>query len=243
VLKHCLGGAERTHMEDTSSFGLDDVRRTSAAAEPRCPSCGGLVAVDAEWCGQCYAPLRAATSVAEATDGAVATPGGGALRVAEGRPAWTCSACGETNAIDEGLCATCGTPFARLFEEPNHRPEIDPENAAVWSLVWPGLGHWKAGYRADAIARAVLFAWTFGALSVLLVSRFGKGGLGATFPLFVLFAGSAATVYGISALDAYRLAAGQDPVVSSRALLWGSAALVVLSVLIATFVTLPAARR
>jgi hypothetical protein len=44
-------------------------------------------------------------------------------------------------------------------------------------------------------------------------------------------------------LDAYRLAAGDTPVMSSRALLWTSAGLVFLSVLIATFVTLPAARR
>jgi hypothetical protein len=44
-------------------------------------------------------------------------------------------------------------------------------------------------------------------------------------------------------LDAYRIAKGEDPVVSTRMLLWGSAALVVLSTLIATLVTLPAARR
>jgi hypothetical protein len=225
-----------------SSFGRGDLGAAPAVSdERRCPACRARVAVDAEWCGLCYAPLPA-VSIAE-TEGGVATPGGGALHVAEGKPAWTCSACGESNAIDESACTTCGTPFARLFEQPLERPQIDPENAVVWSLLWPGLGHWKAGYRADAIARIVLFAWTFGALSVLLVSRFGKGGLGVTLPLFLLFAASAGSVYAISAVDAYRVAAGRDPVVSSRALLWGSAALVVLSVLIATFLTLPAARR
>jgi hypothetical protein len=227
-------------VED-SSFGLGELGLSAASDQRRCPSCGARVTADAEWCGLCYAPLPAA-SIAE-TEGGVATPGGGALHVTEGKPAWTCSACGDTNAIDASTCATCGTPFARLFEQPAKRPPIDPENAVVWSLLWPGLGHWMAGYRADAIARAVLFAWTFGALSVLLISRFGKGGLGATFPLFLLFAASAGTVYAVSAIDAYRLAAGRDPMVSSRALLWGSAALVVLTVLIATFLTLPAARR
>jgi predicted RNA-binding Zn-ribbon protein involved in translation (DUF1610 family) len=221
---------------------MGDLASVSAASEERrCPSCGSRVAVGADWCALCYAPV-AAPSITE-TRGGVSTPGGGALHVAEGKPAWTCAACGETNPIDAATCATCGTAFTRLFEQPVERPEIDPENAAVWSLLWPGLGHWKAGYRADAIARGVLFAWTFGALSILLVSRFGKGGLGATFPLFLLFASSSAAVYAVSALDAYRVAGGHDPLVSSRALLWGSAALVVLSVLIATFLTLPAARQ
>lgn len=234
-------GPNEQDVED-SSFRLGDLGAVSAASdERRCPSCGARVAVDAEWCGLCYATLPAAPT--PETGRGVTTPGGGALHVTEGKPAWTCSACGETNAIDESTCTTCGTPFARLFEQPVERPQIDPENAVVWSLLWPGLGHWKAGYRADAIARIVLFAWTFGALCVLVVSRFGKGGLGATLPLFLLFAAASGVVYAVSAVDAFRVAAGRDPVVSSRALLWGSAALVVLSVLIATFLTLPAARR
>jgi hypothetical protein len=227
---------------DDSAFGTGDLGSVSAASdERRCPSCGSRVAADAEWCALCYARLPA-PSIAQ-TRGGMATPGGGALHVAEGKPAWTCAVCGETNPIDTAMCATCGTAFARLFEQPAERPHVDPEKAAVWSLLWPGLGHWRAGYRADAIARGVLFAWTFGALTILLVSRFGKGGLGVTFPLFLLFASSSAAVYAVSVFDAYRLAGGQDPLVSSRALLWGSAALVVLSVLIATFLTLPAARQ
>lgn len=88
-----------------------------------------------------------------------------------------------------------------------------------------------------------MFGWAFGALLILLVSRFGKGGLGPTFPLFLLFVGASLMIYVLSAVDAYRLASGDPPVVSSRALLWTSAGLVFLSVLIATFVTLPAARR
>ena len=35
-------------------------------AERRCPTCGALASPDAEWCGQCFAPLnrRAETSAA-----------------------------------------------------------------------------------------------------------------------------------------------------------------------------------
>jgi uncharacterized membrane protein len=130
-----------------------------------------------------------------------------------------------------------------LFADEDERPDVDPQSAAVRSMVLPGLGHWKLGLRADAVARMVMFGWAFGALLVLLVSRFGKGGLGPTMPLFVLFLGSSAAIYSLSAIDAYRIAAGDLPLISSRTLLWASAGLVVLSVLIASLVTLPAARR
>jgi hypothetical protein len=212
----------------------------------RCPSCGALVAADAEWCGQCYASLRERTSVVPASPsdgGRLETPGGGVVEVAHGKATWTCPVCSETNELEVAFCRICGTPFARLFAEPEAPPSVDPERAAVWSVVFPGLGHWKLRRRADAVARFVLFAWSFGTLAVILASRFGKGGLGPTLPLVVLFAGASLAVYAVSILDASRLARGADPIVSSRVLLWASAGVVVLSVLLATFVTLPAARR
>ena len=175
---------------------------------------------------------------------ALTTPGGGRIEVeAGGKPTWTCSVCFEPNAIEATICATCGAPFGRLLQEPKQRPEIKPQSAATWSLVWPGIGHWKAGYRADGIARMVLFAWTFGALMILLVARFGTGGLGPVFPLVALFLIAASAVYAISAIDAYRLAGGDAPLVTSRVLLWGSALLIVASVALASFLTLPAVRQ
>jgi hypothetical protein len=195
------------------------------------------VSTDAEWCGQCYAPLRPA-----AAEGRVSKPPPG-LEVTDGRPAWSCPVCGQRNEIEASLCTACGTPFARLFEEPNARPEVDPQSAAAWSLAFPGLGHWRLGRNGDAVARAIVFAWAFGALLILLVSRFGKGGLGPTFSLFAIFLLGSVIVYATSALDAYRIASGEEPLVSSRTLLWGSVGLIVLSVMIATLVTLPAVRR
>jgi ribosomal protein L40E len=169
--------------------------------ERRCPTCGGLVSPDAEWCGQCFSPLDRAGDTAERTatdpdlpqverlEAALGTASGG-LEVDEGRPTWVCPVCQERNPIEAATCTTCGTPFTRLFEEREERPDVEPQTAAVWSMVFPGLGHWKLGRRADAIARIVMFAWAFGALLILLVSRFGKGGLGPTMPLFLLFLGS-----------------------------------------------------
>ena len=40
-----------------------------------------------------------------------------------------------------------------------------------------------------------MFGWACGALLVLLVSRFGKGGIGPTFPLFALFLGASLMIY------------------------------------------------
>lgn len=237
--------------------------------EPRCPSCGGLVTSDADWCGQCYAPLRGAgaepqpqgedrPAVAPEAGGpdaepsrgealtrrtAVATPGGGHVEVAEGTAAWDCPVCGDRNAIEASVCSTCQTPFARLFEEPVRREEIEPKTAALWSLAFPGLGHWKGGARPDAIARIVLFAWTIGTVLIMLLSRPAGGGFGTAFPLFALYLGSSMALYAESALDAHRAASGHDPLVSSRTLMWAAAALVLGSVVLATFVTLPAARQ
>src|SRR5262245_22033729 len=218
-------------------------------SERRCPNCGALVAADAEWCGQCFTPLTTsetaptAPATGEASTAGVATELPKGIRIEDGRPAWTCPVCETRNPIEASVCSTCGTPFSRLLEEPPAQTQMDPQAAAVWSMVFPGLGHWKLGRRGDAVARFAMFGWSFGALMVLLVSRFGKGGLGPTMPLFLLFLGASVAIYVLSAVDAYRIASGDQPIVGSRALLWTSAGLIVLSVLIATFVTLPAARR
>jgi ribosomal protein L40E len=215
----------------------------------RCPSCGALISPGADWCGQCFAVLRPAEATTLPTNAALGRaattedPVRGGLEIEGGRPTWTCPACEARNPIEASVCATCGTPFARLLQEEDERPEMDPQSAAVLSMVFPGLGHWKLGRKGDAIARFAMFGWSFGALMILVVSRIGKGGFGPTFPLFVLFAFASAAIYVLSAVDAYRLASGEEPLVNSRTLLWASAGLVVLSVLIASFVTLPSARR
>lgn len=213
------------------------------ALERRCPSCGALVSADAEWCGQCFTRLGAVTAAADLPTAAVGGAIGAGIDIEDGKPAWTCPACQTRNPIEASVCAACGTPFAKLLREPEETLQVPARTAAAWSLVFPGLGHWKLGLKTDAIARFAMFGWAFGALVVLLVSRVGKGGLGPTTPLFVLFATAAIAIYVTAAVDAHRLASDEPPLVSSRALLWTSAGLVVLSVLIATFVTLPAARR
>jgi len=135
----------------------------------------------------------------------------------------------------------CGTPFAQLFAEPEERVQIAPARAMAWSLLWPGLGHWKAGHRLDGVARMVLFAWTLGTVVVFLASRSG-GGLGSGTALFVLFLAASVLLYVVAAVDARRIASGEEALVSSRVLVWVSVGLVVASVVLAMLVTLPAAR-
>jgi hypothetical protein len=208
---------------------------------------------DAEWCGQCYQPLlraidgggrsTASREPADEEPGAltrVAEPpseGGGAEATG---PTWDCPTCGTRHPFDVDRCPLCGTPFARLFEEPTPGPRIGPSTALAWSIV-PGLGHWKAGRRSDGAARVILFLWVFGTVVLLLASRSGTG-LGPFGALFGLYALATLALWAESAVDAYRVAAGRPPLVPARTLLWGCVALVVLSVLVATLVALPAAR-
>ncbi len=234
--------------------------------ERRCPNCGALVSPDGAWCGQCYSPLRsepeaepvletarsvgsepevggasAGSPIAEpasAATGSTVTP----IQAREGEPSWPCPVCGNRNPIEIDACAACGTPFGRLFQEPERRVEIPPRRALAWSLLLPGLGHVKVGRVADGIARAVLFAWTTITVVLLLSSRSGKGGLGSTAGLFALFFVASLLLYGLSAIDTYRIASGERELVTSRILLWGSAALMLVAAVVATLVTLPAVR-
>lgn len=232
-------------------------------SERRCPTCGALVSVDADWCGQCYASLRAPADepvrhapVAAATEGRVgpaAEKEAGAqspeptssapVPASEAEPAWPCPVCGNLNLIELNLCAVCGTSFARLFQDAEPGPRVSPRDAVVWSLALPGLGHWKSGRPLDGMVWMAISLWTVGTVVLMLLSRTGSSGLGPTVPLLVVFAAAIVVLWVTSALDAHRIASGVRPLVTSRALLWGSVALVILSVvLLATLVVVPASR-
>jgi len=156
----------------------------------------------------------------------------------DGEPRWTCPVCEHVNPLAHDRCERCDTPFARLFAEPEATVEVDPARAMAWSILLPGLGHWMVGRTLDGVARMVLFAWVFGTLVVLVVS----GVSGATLPIFLLYLVALIALEVTSAADARRVAAGDEPLVSSRTLLWGAVALIGGSVLLATFLALPAAR-
>jgi hypothetical protein len=219
-------------------------------AEPgrRCPNCGALLGEDAEWCGQCFTDLRAPRRSEtppriEVPVGVTGTEqpnghtprgrepiGGETPSAAERSDAgWPCAVCGRRNAMEVSICLSCGTPFGHGFEAAEERPAISPASAVKWSLLYPGLGHLKAGRPADALARGVVFTWPF-VTGLLFLSAHPAGRLGLIGALGMTFLFAAVLLYIAIAVDAGRVADGDEPMISNRALLWIAAGIVLCSV-------------
>ena len=145
-------------------------------------------------------------------------------------PSWPCPVCAFRNPIELDACAACGAPFAKLFEDPRKGPAVTPSDAIRRSLLLPGLGHVKVGRTAEGWARAVTFCWTLVTALLLIVSRPAGGGPALVLPMIVVFAAASAAMYVIAAIDAGRAAEGRSPVIGARTLLYGIAALMILSV-------------
>ena len=221
----------------------------SLVEERRCPHCRALVSPDADWCGQCFTALRPNAEGAPGPDRAAhtepvaAAPGLGTVE--EDSPdgpralaTWSCPTCEQRNPIDRDACEVCGTAFATLFRQDERPPEVDPQTALLRSLLFPGLGHRALGRGLDGVARGVLFLWTFGTTILILLS----GPTGPVVGLLSMYGLLALVIYLVTALEAYRMAQGGGPIVSSRVLLWGAVSLVLVSVLMATFIIFAAAR-
>jgi hypothetical protein len=182
------------------------------------------VSADADWCGQCFTSLRApAPEPAPLAPESVGTQD----RAGRAPATWPCPTCGTENAIALDLCSVCGTSFGQLLREEVAAPTVSPRDAFLWSLVFPGIGHAKAGRAPDGIARGTLFVLTFGLALVIVVSGVSSG---PVFGVVVLLLGSALVIYLGSAAEAYRLADGGSPFVSARVLLWATVALIMVSV-------------
>lgn len=143
-------------------------------------------------------------------------------------PMWTCPVCAAENPIEGDFCAVCGTPFAQLLRDTERRPNVAPRTAVSWSLVFPGLGHWRLGHGLEALLRAGLFVWVAGIAILLLFVRTA----GPTAILLATFSIVTVALYVLSALEAHRMALGWPPIVPATAFLWGSAILVAISALL-----------
>ena len=209
-------------------------------ADERCPSCHALVSPDADWCGQCFAPLavperssgtapRGVVVGGPTVEGIEREADRGATKVA----AWTYPSCGEGNAIELDECRVCGTSFASLLKEDAAEKDIDPRAALKASLVFPGLGHRLLGRQADGLARGVLFVLALTMTLLMLLSGARSGALGVIV-LVYLFATLA--LYLGSAFEASRMARGAGPIISARALLWSTVGFLVGSLTLIAFV-------
>src|SRR5205085_4116856 len=72
--------------------------------------------------------------------------------------------------IELDACRVCGTSFAALMRRDDAAPPVDPRDAFVRSLAFPGLGHRAVGKGSDGLARAVLFLMTLAIAGVAIVS-------------------------------------------------------------------------
>lgn len=194
-------------------------------AEARCPNCSALVSDDADWCGQCFASLRQRSEPAAEAGPVMPAAAGEPGEPGEAR--WPCPVCGERNPIELDACRVCGTPFAQLFRQQEDRPAVPPRDAFLWSLIFPGVGHAKAGRAADGIARGTLFVLTFGLTLVIVFAGVSNAALLGVVALLLT---SALTLYLGSAFEAYRIAEGGAAFLSPRALLWATVGVIMVAV-------------
>jgi len=206
----------------------------------RCPNCGALVSEDAAWCGQCFAPLGRAPEPPPAAQPTEIATGATTERAERPMPFWPCPVCGGKNPIQLDSCATCGTPFAQVMRAPGERTRIEPRDAAIRSLIFPGLGHRALGRGIDGLARGVLFAVTFGLGVLLAIAAAGSGALVAAFALFLV---AGVSVYAMSAVEAHRLAQGGDLIVETKVLMWALVGVVFVGVGLLVFGVVTATHR
>ncbi len=153
---------------------------------------------------------------------------------------WPCPVCESQNGLDLDVCATCGTAFATLMREESLKSKVDPQDAFRRSLVYPGLGHRLVGRALDGFARGVLFGMLL--LATLMLGLSGASS-GAVRFLFITYAAATISVYVMTAFEARRLAEGGDLLVSSRALLWATVGILLLSIVMVALVIGTATRR
>ncbi|MGH2690881.1 MAG: hypothetical protein ACRDHM_00060 [Actinomycetota bacterium] len=146
---------------------------------------------------------------------------------------WDCAMCGTENPIDAATCSACGTRFGQIFEEPEEKPSVDPGRAAMFSLFFPGAGHFVAGRRGEGFARAVVFAFAL-MLGIFSIGPARAGSGGPYMLMMVVSLAFAAGVYVTSTADAGREARGEKPILSMRMLLYGAVGLMFAAIAILT---------
>jgi hypothetical protein len=233
----------------------------STPADRHCAKCGALLYDGVAWCGMCFEPVSRVSEATppepepvvaelapvadppervESPDPPVAAvpPAPAPVPVQAG---WPCPICDNRNPIDLDFCSTCGASFASLMRQETSVVKVDPRAAFRRSLLFPGLGHRMIpGREVDGFARGVLFAMLL--IATLMLGLSGTRS-GAVLLLFLVYLVASVSVYLLTALEAARLAEGGDPLVSSRALLWATVAILLLSIIVVALVIGTATRR
>lgn len=209
----------------------------------RCDACGATNGDTADWCGQCYAPLRTAAEQAPAPAAAeplsadrddaegLLEPSLEGFRRRGGTVEWACPACGEWSTMETLACEVCATPLSArwLAKDPDDSMPATGRLDEPWTLalalsaVVPGAGHIGLRHYGSGLARAVLFAvWLMGGIALLV-----SGGAVAGGPLLL----GAGVLWGGSLADIAALRAGRREILGGRSLMWLVVAVLLLSIL------------
>lgn len=155
----------------------------------RCPRCGGLNDLDAEWCMQCAARLRATPTKIDLKAGApsISEIVGGGLDVLAGEPhegfdegirkafaiqghvvTWTCSRCSHPNDITASACVGCGMTFVD-----SARALADAEMPKKESKVtFKAIGIVLGGAVVMRLVAGLISPWAAAGLLLAVVIRF-----------------------------------------------------------------------
>ncbi|MEA2453002.1 MAG: hypothetical protein QOG04_1712 [Actinomycetota bacterium] len=154
----------------------------------------------------------------------------GAFTISEAGITWQCSRCETTNPLAAQVCSVCGTRFADSVRPAEDRPQRDPNTVALYSLFFPGAGHWYLGQKVAGVARGVLSTW------VVLVAVIA--GIAGSTLMALVFGVAAMCLWGVAAHDAYREARGETSAVILKSRIF---VYVVLGLLLLMFVMLVSA--
>lgn len=170
-----------------------------------CSQCGARNPEYADWCSQCYARLDEEPVINQPVEVHAGNAEGGAGEAEEEPPPpegdrqWTCKVCDTRNPLEESVCSACGTSIFDSFGGGTEETvRVDPREAMLRSLLFPGLGHARVGQSllGVAIGGLTIMALVFGLALVLS----GETVYGAVVLLV------ATGVWVVAALDVIRFA-------------------------------------
>lgn len=156
-------------------------------------------------------------------DGATPTSTGQRdVRTVDGEVEWRCARCDAWNPLVVASCVTCGAE-RQGFGDPARPPAPDPAartRLLVASAALPGLGHVLTRRTGSGVGRSILaVTWVLGA--VLLAT---SGGAAASVAVLLFGAG---IVWAGTLHDVLALFDGGRELLTSRALLWVTGAVIV----------------
>ncbi len=121
-----------------------------------------------------------------------------------GRLVQRCRLCQAINPLEANECVVCGADFLAALRKQEVEKNVTPQTALIWGLI-PGGGYIPLGKVARFLGHLSLTLWLL-LLSFLLFLLSPH----ALFPFRLGFAVMAAAVWAASAIDANRLAGGQE---------------------------------